>query len=296
MPTTSFLRARRARLRPEEVGLRTGARRRVPGLRREELAQLAGVSVAYYTRLEQGQSTNASDGVLDAIARALQLDDAESAHLRSLARPARARRKRIQPERLRPSLALTIESMGDTPAYVVGRHSDVLAWNRAAHALLAGHLPYDAPSSPDSRPNVARLLFLDPHSRELFGDWNRRTRDSVACLRLTAGCFPGDPRLIELVGELTTQSRQFATLWATHPVGECTHSVEHYEHPLVGSMILNEEIMTLPADSGQRVVVITAEPDSPSALALKLLTSSLDPSLDRDAGGLRAGPVSKPIA
>jgi transcriptional regulator with XRE-family HTH domain len=267
-----FLRSRRDRLRPEEAGLAPGGlRRQVPGLRREELAQLAGVSVAYYIRLEQGQSGNASDGVLDALARALRLDETETAHLHSLARPTRARRKKIRPERLRPSLAVMIDSMGNVPAYVAGRRTDVLAWNRMAHALLAGHLDFEAPGRPADRPNMARMLFLDPHTRELYADWNRRARNSVACLRLTAGCFPGDTALMALIGELTVNSPEFASLWATHPIQECTFTTERYQHPLVGALTLDEEVMQLPGDAGQRVVVINARPGSSSAAALGLL-------------------------
>uniref|UniRef100_UPI003F491143 helix-turn-helix transcriptional regulator n=1 Tax=Nonomuraea bangladeshensis TaxID=404385 RepID=UPI003F491143 len=274
-----FLRSRRNRLRPEEVGLTTGDfRRQVPGLRREELAQLAGVSIAYYVRLEQGQSKNASDGVLDALARALKLDETETAHLHSLARPARAARKKIRPERLRPSLLTMIDSLENVPAYIVGRRTDVLAWNRMAHALLAGHLDFEAPERRADRPNLARMLFLDPHTRELFADWKRRARDSVACLRLTAGCFPGDTELMTLIGELTMHSVEFASLWSAHPIHECTSTTERYQHPLVGAMTLDEEVMHLPGDAGQRLIVINARPDSSSAAALSLLADIASPS------------------
>ncbi|WP_336205252.1 helix-turn-helix transcriptional regulator [Nonomuraea sp. LPB2021202275-12-8] len=274
-----FLRSRRNRLRPEEVGLTSGGlRRQVPGLRREELAQLAGVSVAYYVRLEQGQSKNASDGVLDALARALKLNETETAHLHSLARPTRAARKKIRPERLRPSLATMINSFENVPAYIVGRRTDVLAWNRMAHALLAGHLDFDAPQRPADRPNMARMLFLDPHTCELFTDWKRRARDSVACLRLTAGCFPGDTALMTLIGELTVNSLEFASLWAAHPIQECASTTERYQHPLVGPMTLDEEVMQLPGDAGQRLIVINARPDSSSAAAINLLADMVSSS------------------
>lgn len=162
---------------------RYGTRRRVPGLRREELALLAGVSVAYYTRLEQGQSLNASDAVLTAIGRALRLDDDEQAHLRRLARPPHRGRLRQHQERLRPATTTLLSSMGDTPAIVLGRHADILAWNRPAHALLAAHLDFDGPE----RPNIARLVFLDPHTRDLYADWPAKARATVAYLRKAAG-------------------------------------------------------------------------------------------------------------
>jgi transcriptional regulator with XRE-family HTH domain len=266
-----FLRSRRAQVRPADVGLGDGyGRRRVAGLRREEIAQLAGMSVAYYTRLEQGRSTHASDAVLDAIARALQLDAHETLHLRSLARPRRAR-PRSRPERLRPELRSMIDAFGDVPAFVAGRFGDVLAWNQVAHALLAGHLDVAAPENPADRPNLARLTFLDQHTRELYPDWQRRARDSVAHLRLAAGRHPGDQRLMALVGELTVSSPEFAALWSAHPIHECTFGVQRYRHPLVGELALDEEVMHLPGDAGQRLVVLNARPGSPSADALRLL-------------------------
>ncbi|WP_206066612.1 helix-turn-helix transcriptional regulator [Nonomuraea composti] len=268
-----FLRSRRARLRPEDAGLPTfGGRRRVPGLRREELAQLAGVSAGYYTRLEQGQSPNASDAVLDAVARVLRLDEAERAHLYALARPkAKARPRAARPERARPGVRLMIGSFGDVPALVMGRFLDVLAWNPMAHALLAGHLDPDAPDRPADRPNIARMLFLDPHMRELYGDWPAKARSTVADLRLIAGRYPGAPGLAALVGELTVGSPEFAALWAAHAVGDCGTDPRTYHHPVVGTMELLTEFMTLPNDDGQRVAVFNAEPGSPSESALKLL-------------------------
>ncbi|WP_431047051.1 helix-turn-helix transcriptional regulator [Streptomyces sp. P1-3] len=272
----AFLRSRRGQLQPQDVGVNpVGARRQVPGLRRKELAQLAGVSVAYYIRLEQGQSHHASDGVLDALARALRLDDIETAHLHNLAKPARARRHEPHPELLRPQLRAMIDSFDTVPAYIVGRRTDALTWNRLAHALLADHLGYNAPhDSAESRPNLTRLLFLDPHQRELYPDWNRRARDAVAALRRSAGHFPDDRDLLSLIGELTTLSEEFADLWAAHPVGECGSTAERYHHPLAGSLTLGEEVMRLPTDAGQRLVVLNAEPNSPSTAALQLLAAT----------------------
>ncbi|WP_328389131.1 helix-turn-helix transcriptional regulator [Nocardia sp. NBC_00416] len=267
-----FLRARRARLRPEDAGLPTfGGRRRVPGLRREELAQLAGVSAGYYTRLEQGLSPNASDAVLDAVARVLRLDDTERAHLYTLARPMpRARRPAAKPERARPGVRIMVESFGSVPALVMGRFLDVLAWNPMAHALLAGHLDRTAPDRLADRPNIARMLFLDPHSRELYGDWTRKARSTVADLRLIAGRYPDAPGLMELIGELTVGSSEFAKLWTAHSVGDCGTATRAYHHPVVGELTLMGELLTLP-DEGQRVAIFNAEPGSPSDSALRLL-------------------------
>ncbi|WP_052849932.1 helix-turn-helix transcriptional regulator [Streptomyces avicenniae] len=269
----AFLRSRRARLRPEDAGLTTyGGRRRVPGLRREELAQLAGVSVGYYTRLEQGQSPGASDAVLDAVARVLRLDHAERGHLYALARPRPAPPRRAEgPERVRRGVRMMLDALGDAPALVLGRFLDVLAWNPMAHALLAGHLPADAPDLPDERPNYARLLFLDPHTRELYADRTRKAHATVADLRLVAGRFPGHPELTRLVGELTLGSDTFARLWAAQTVGDCGTDTRPYRHPLVGTLELSAEFMALTRDEGQRVAVFTAEPGSSSAAGLALL-------------------------
>jgi transcriptional regulator with XRE-family HTH domain len=268
-----FLRSRRSRLQPEEAGVRTyGERRRVPGLRREELAQLAGVSVAYYTRLEQGLSRNASDGVLEALARALRLDGDETAHLLALARPRRpVARPRPRPERVRPVVPAMLSAMGDVPAVLIGYRNDILAWNPMGHALLCGHLPYDATGQAETRPNLIRLIFCDPHMRELYADWRTKALDAVAYLRLLTGQRPGDPRLASLIGELSLQSADFARLWARHTVRQCGASVRAFCHPLVGRLDLNEEVMALVQDNGQRLLVYTADPGSPSEAGLRLL-------------------------
>lgn len=291
-----FLRTRRARLRPEEVGLSDyGGRRRVPGLRREELAQLAGVSAGYYTRLEQGQSPNASDAVLDAIARVLRLDEAERSHLHSLARyrPPKPRRH-PRAEQLRPGVQLLIDGFGDLPALVIGRSTDVLAWNRTAHTLLASHLPFEGPWQPRQRPNIARLIFLDPHTRELYADWRSKARDTVADLRLIADRYPDDLVLTELIGELTMKSEEFAALWASHPVHRCVpHLTREFRHPLVGTLTLNNELLDLSTDAGQRMAVFTADPGSPSAAALALLADLCGPDVGagKTAGDTSATPL-----
>ncbi|MFD8599508.1 helix-turn-helix domain-containing protein [Kitasatospora sp. NPDC059646] len=273
-----FLRSRRARLRPQDVGLNaTDSRRRVPGLRREELALLAGVSVTYYTRLEQGQSVNASDGVLDAVGRALRLDRDEQAHLRDLARPRKAasRGAAAKPDRVRAATRQLIAAMDRVPAVVLDRRNNVLAWNPLGHALLAGHLDRDSPDRPAERPNLTRLLFLDPHTRELYAHWESETRVALAALRLTVGRHPEDRQLAELVGHLAIHSPEFAALWARHPVRECTVGSKSFHHPLVGELELAFESLTTSDGSGHRVLLYSAEPGSPSAAALGLLAGTL---------------------
>ena len=268
-----FLKNRRAHLRPEDVGLATyGDRRRVPGLRREELAQLAGVSAPYYSRLEQGQSANASPEVLDAIAQALLLDDTERRHLHELAIGARvpATRRRPAPERVTPAVRQLLATLGDVPVVVLGRRSDVLAWNTAGHALFAGHLDPDAPEQPGRRPNMARLVFLDPHTRELYADWTAKARAVVATLRMASGRYLDDPRLAALVGDLSVRSTEFATLWADQRVKSCGDAVYEMRHPLVGTMTVTHQALATEHD--EHVVVATTEPGSPSHAAMTLLT------------------------
>lgn len=272
-----FLRNRRAQLRPEDVGLNPGVnRRRVPGLRREELAILAGVSMTYYTRLEQGQSANASDGVLDALAQALRLDRDEHAHLRNLARPQRAKRVPVvRPERVRAATRHLINAMTRVPAVVLDRRNDVLAWNPLGHALLAGHLAPDSPDLVVERPNLTRLLFLDPHTRELYTHWNEEARVALAALRLVVGRHPEDRRLAQLVGELAIQSPMFAALWSRHPVRNCTVGTKSFHHPLVGAMELHFESMRFSDESGHRTLLYSAEPGTASAAALELLADTV---------------------
>lgn len=277
MPVTSelgdFLRAGRARLDPAELGVRSHGQRRVPGLRREELAQLAGVSHTYYTRLEQGHSTNASDSVLDALARALRLDPDERLHLHNLARPGAGRtRATARPEQVRPQTRQLAEAIRDVAVLIVDRRNDVLAWNQLGHALLAGHLDPTSPQRPADRPNLLRMLFLDPHTRELHDHWNEEARRAVASLRLVTGQYPDDPPLAELVGELAIRSPEFAALWARHRVHNCTHGTKYYRHPSVGPFELAFTVMQTADGSGHRMLMMSAEPDSPAQTALRLLT------------------------
>ncbi|GAA4739210.1 helix-turn-helix transcriptional regulator [Modestobacter marinus] len=266
-----FLRVRRAALQPADVGLRGYGARRVPGLRREELAMLAGVSATYYARLEQGLSANASEAVLDALARALELDADERAHLLTLARTPARRRSRPRPDTIRSGMLRLIESMPDTPAVVLGRRSEVLGWNALGHRLVAGHLPFASPHRPAERPNMTRLLFLDAHTRELYQRWDDEAQRAVSSLRVLAGRSPDDDELTQLVGELTVQSPEFARLWARHPVAVCVSGTKQLRHPEVGDLAVAFEVLTPPDDPGSRVLFYSAEPATPSAAALDLL-------------------------
>lgn len=273
----AFLRGRRALLDPEVIGVVSHGRRRVPGLRREELAHLAGVSPTYYTRLEQGQSTGASDSVLDALSRALRLTPDERRHLHDLARPARVRD--VSPRRWETAGAAThqlVAAVDAIPMLVLNRRNDVLAWNPLAHALLAGHLRFDAPDRLDERPNTLRMLFLDPHTRELYSEWADEARRAVAALRLTAGEHSNDPALTNLIGDLVVHSDEFATLWAEHPVTSCSEGTKYFRHPSVGQLKLAFSMTTTTDGSGHRLLALTAEPDSSSQHALRLLADTLE--------------------
>jgi transcriptional regulator with XRE-family HTH domain len=266
---SEFLRTRRARLKPEDVGLRGfGRYRRVPGLRREELAQLAGVSVAYYTRLEQGNGHSVSAEVLDAIARALRLSDAEHAHLTHLAKPKQQKKKPAgRAQQVRGPLRTLLDAMDGVPATLVGRRSDILAWNRMAAAVFG-----DWAELPAREQNWARLVFLKPEYRDLFVDWEHKASDVVSQLRMDAGSHPNDPQLSALVGELSVKSEEFRRLWATHDVKEKCHGIQRLHHPLVGELDLRLESFHQ-ADAEQMLVTYHAEPNSPSAEALRLLAS-----------------------
>ena len=285
-----FLRSRRSRLSPQDAGIVSYGARRVPGLRREELAQLAGVSATYYTRLEQGQSANASDAVIEAIARALHLDDDERTHLHDLARPVRTRRRRSsRPDSARASTVRLIDAMVDVPAVVMGRRSEVLAWNHLGHALLAGHVDFDAPSRPADRPNLTRMLFLDPHTQELYARWDTEAARAVASLRLVAGRHRDDRELADLVGELTVKSDDFAALWSQHPVHNCQSGVKRFQHPEVGAFEVEFEVLHLPDDTGHRILTYTAIPGTSSDAALRLLGTVRRESRKRRSAAL---PVS----
>lgn len=265
------------------MGLPARGQRRVPGLRREEIASLAGVSTDYYVRLEQGRNITASAEVLDAIARALQLDEAERAHLHHLSRPRPARSTAARPQHMRPGVRLLLEGLS-TPAFVLGRRLDVLASNRMARTLLT-----DFDAMPAAERNHARWVFLDPVARERYTDWETVARDNVAVLRMEAGCRPDDPELARLVGELTVKSPEFARWWADHDVLIRGHGIKGFHHPTIGEIEVRYEALQL-ADEDQTLFVYSVEPASSAEQALKLLDSwSATPAAQRHAE--RSGPA-----
>jgi transcriptional regulator with XRE-family HTH domain len=265
-----FLQARRARVRPEDVGLRGYGRRRVPGLRRQELAELAGVSVDYYVRLEQGRAAHPSREVLDALGRALQLDDVALQHLHDLAASTRPRRgATARAERVRPAVRQLLDRLdGMVPAFVLDRRMNVLAWNRLAAALMI-----DFGDVPPAQRNLVRFMFLDPRAREIYPDWGRCARENVGFLRHAAGQDPDDAELAALVGELSVKSEQFARWWAAYDVREKAHGSKRYRHPVVGELTVRYETLVLPQDPGQALVTYSTEPGSDSETALRLLAS-----------------------
>ncbi|GHJ92357.1 transcriptional regulator [Streptomyces sp. NE5-10] len=269
----AFLKNRRDRVTPERIGLRTyGTARRVPGLRREELAQLAGVSAGYYTRLEQGLADGVSEQVLGALARVLELDPVETAHLHNLARrPPRTVPVEPPAEEPHPRVLALLDALAEaTPAIVLGRRGDVLAWNRAGHALFAEHLDFAAPESTGTRPSIPRMFFLDPLTRELHRNWDELARVHVAYLRLTAGRFPGDARLAGLIGELAMHDDRFAALWASGEVADCTTGDMRLRHPVVGSVDVAYQVWLQPDSPDHRLEVYTPL-DGPSGDALAAL-------------------------
>ena len=243
-----FLVSRRARITPEQAGLPVyGGNRRVTGLRREEVALLAGVSIDYYTRLERGRALGASESVLEGIARALHLDEAERAHLFDLARAAapaapRAPRRPAR-QQVRPSVRRILDSMTSAPAYVRNARMDILAANRLGSALLAPVL-----TSPAKPANNARFLFLDPAAVEFYPEWERQAQDVVAMLRTEAGRSPHDKALSNLIGELSTRSEDFRTWWAAHNVRFHRTGNKRFHHPVVGDLTLAYEALDLAAD------------------------------------------------
>ncbi len=264
-----FLSSRRARITPEQAGLTAwGTNRRVKGLRREEVALLAGVSAEYYVRLERGHLAGVSEQVLEAVATALQLDEAERAHLFGLARTASARKPVGTPRRpVRAPVQWLLDSMAGTAAYVRNTRTDLLAANALGGALYAP--VYDMPG----RPNVARFVFLSPNAPDFFAEWEKVAAESAAMLRTLAGENPYDQGLAGLVGELSTRSEVFAQLWARHDVRLHRTGVKKFRHPVVGDLTLAYEALDLAADSGLRLSAYVAEPGTPSAEAFGLLAS-----------------------
>jgi transcriptional regulator with XRE-family HTH domain len=267
-----FLTTRRAKLTPEQAGLSSyGRNRRVPGLRREEVALLAGISIEYYTRLERGNARGVSDEVLEALARALQLDEVERAHLIDLVRTANAARparRRATPERVRPSVQRLLDAMTGTAAFLRNGRLDILSANQLGYALYS-----PAFLDPVRPVNLARFVFLDSRSSDFYGDWDGIAHAAVGSLRAEAGRDPYDQALIDLVGELSVRSEEFRVRWAAHDVEYYRSGVQPFHHPLVGDLTLNYDALELPADPGQTIVAYTAEPDSPAQQALDLLSS-----------------------
>ena len=272
-----FLATRRARITPQQAGLPTyGGRRRVPGLRREEVALLAGMSVEYYTRLERGNANGVSDSVLEALVRVLQLDDAERAHLYDLTRGSTTiARTRRRPARsgVRPGVQQLLDAMTGVPAFVQNGVLDMPASNRLARALYADLFDDADPGSAGRVPNHARYAFLDARALDFYPDWNRVAADIVSQLRAEAGRSPDDRRLPELIGELTIRSPQFSALWATHDVRWHTTGTKRFHHRVVGDLSLAYEGLALPGDPGQTLITFSAEPGSASEQAMAFLAS-----------------------
>ncbi|NQX26116.1 helix-turn-helix domain-containing protein [Microbacteriaceae bacterium VKM Ac-2854] len=272
---SAFLTSRRARLTLEDVDLPDfGGRRRVPGLRREEVALLAGMSSEYYKRLERGNGAGVSDGVLDGISRALRLDEAEQAHLRDLVRAANegARPQRRQPAprklQVRASVQQMIDAMSTVPVFVQNARLDAVATNRLGHALFS-EMFVD-----ERRPmNAARFVFLDPRAQTFYQDWAGNTRQMVALLRREAGRNPYDKHLSDLVGELSTRSELFRKLWSSHDVKEHRTGLKSIHHPIVGDLDLTFESMDLASEKGLQMLVFTAAPGSRSHEGLQLLAN-----------------------
>lgn len=266
-----FLTTRRAKLTPAQTGLPAyGGNRRVPGLRRQEVALLAGISIEYYTRLERGNARGVSDEVLEALARALQLDEVERAHLIDLVRMANAARsrRRATPQRVRPSVQRLLDSMTGTAAFLRTGRLDILAANQLGHALYA-----PAFLDPARPVNLARFVFLDRRSREFYRDWDGIAHATVGSLRAEAGRAPHDQALTELVGELSLRSQVFRERWAAHDLAYYRSGTQPFHHPLVGDLTLDYDALELPADPGQTIVAYSAEPGSPARHALDLLAS-----------------------
>jgi transcriptional regulator with XRE-family HTH domain len=264
----AFIRSRRDRVRPAEVGIDDGRPRRVPGLRREELAMLAGLSADYLRRIEQGSAVPA-EGVLDALAKALRLKAAEHSHLESLASAARGRRLDSgAPPRASDALLRTLDALAPTPAVVLGRCCEVVAWN-APGAMLDPAVA----ALPPGRRNVARRVLLDPRSRELYPDWDGLADEVTAVLRLNASRFPGDRELAALIDELTERSEDFRRRWERHDVFEKTAGTKLLDHPDVGRLELAYETFEVTRAPGQTLIVYSAEPGSPTAERLRRLAA-----------------------
>ncbi len=265
-----FLRHRRSVVSPEDAGVVSHTPRRVAGLRREEVAELAGVSLTYYTRLEQGVARHPSTQVLDAVARALNLSSVERAHLHRLAGTARtvpARRRSVA-----TAMQALLDRMPDVAGIALSPVQDIVAWNRLGHAVTAGHLDPGAPYGP-TPPNKVALLFTDPASRALHREWEHEASLAVASLRYVSGTFATDPALARLIGRLSIESPDFAHLWAEQPIELCSTGTKRFHHPVVGRLDLTYEVLHLPQDDGHRLLLMHAVPGSSDDDALRLLAA-----------------------
>jgi transcriptional regulator with XRE-family HTH domain len=268
-PLGDFLRSRREKVHPDVVGSAVGSTvRRVAGLRREEVALRAGMSVDYYVRLEQGRALNPSEAVLDAIARVLALDETERTHLHRLGRAGPPRARSSPPEVLRPGIARLLANLDGIPAYVLGRQLDLIAWTRSGSALLGGFA-----GRPSEQRNLARLVFLDPQMEQLLPDWRSVACETVGLLQLAAGRKPGDAGIAAVVEELSLKRQSFRELWAVHDVAEVTAGPRRFRHPVVGDVTLSFETLIVPDDCSQTLVTYTADPGTAPDTALKLLAS-----------------------
>jgi transcriptional regulator with XRE-family HTH domain len=270
----AFLTSRRAKVSPEQVGIPAYGSRRVAGLRRGEVAALAGVSVEYYTRLERGNLAGASDNVLEAVARALQLDDTETEHLHHLARaagprPARARARRDKAPEVRPSIRWVLDSITGAPAFLRNHRFDILAANPLGMALYAPMFAANAALPVNSM----RFTFLDPHAQAFYPDWAQVARSAVAALRMAATQNPDDQQLVNLIGELSMRSEPFRGWWAAQDVYVHRHGTKRFRHPAIGELDLAFEALELPGDDALTVLTYSAEPGTPSGDGLELLAS-----------------------
>src|SRR5919199_1588189 len=275
-----FLTTRRSRVTPEQAGLRSyGTRRRVSGLRREEVAMLAGISVEYYTQLERGSVSGVSEDVLEAVARALLLDEVERAHLFDLVRVAKQRptRRRATTERVRPAVQQLLDSMTEAAAFVRNSRLDILSANRLGYALYS-----EAFSNPDRPTNLARFVFLDPRARDFYVGWDGIADAGAGSLRAAAGRDPYDRDLTTLVGELSMRSEDFRERWGAHDVRDYQAGLQRFRHPLVGELTLAYEALRLAADVDQILIAYTAEPGSPSKEALHRLAHWADRATDAE--------------
>ncbi|MBN9211597.1 MAG: transcriptional regulator [Microbacterium sp. 71-36] len=270
-----FLTTRRARVAPEQVGLASGTHRRVPGLRRAEVAMLADVSVEYYAKLERGHIAGASAAVLESLSRALLLDETERMHLLDLARAAdgiptsgRPRRRSSATVTARPGLQSTLDAITGGPAFVRDRHQNLVATNALGAAFYSPVI-----GTSGRVPNLARFQFLDPAARDFYPDWDLFAQMCVGIMRVEAGRDPHDRTMQDLVGELTTRSETFARLWSAHDVRTHGTGTKRFHHPVVGELTLAYEELAVTADDGMALLVYTAEPGSPSAERLQMLAS-----------------------